>query len=274
MVKAQASGRFHLRMHGVGTVGDGLPKQIGVIAAETGQVGIGHDRGGIVAHHAVAVAGTGPFGQETALAIHVGEPFLNLCAHLGIDQVEQGEEGAEHVPHAEVGVEPALLHRALEGAVMDQVALCVFFKETAWEEQGAVQAGIERAGVVQMVVVHFDAAQPAVPLVGSGLHHVVEGARAQFAAEVDLGLFGADERRTDAHGDCSARLAESHDGKGVVALDGGFVFFQSGAVGRGQIGKRPVELHDEVVAEVLGHPARVARGVAHYFPFFRNDFDV
>ena len=57
----------------------------------------------LVAHHATTVSRTGPFGQETALLVSVGQSFLHLGIHGWIHQVEEGEETTESVPETGVG---------------------------------------------------------------------------------------------------------------------------------------------------------------------------
>ena len=88
---------------GVGAVFHRLPQFVDVVAADSLDVGIGHDRGRVVADHAVAVSRAGPFGQEPALAIGVDQSLLHLLVHRGVDEVEQGEERTEGVPETGIG---------------------------------------------------------------------------------------------------------------------------------------------------------------------------
>ena len=74
-------------MHGGGAMHDGFPQLVDVIATQALQVGVGDNRGAVVAHHAVAVARAGPFGQETALEPCVHQAFLHPRAHRGVHQV-------------------------------------------------------------------------------------------------------------------------------------------------------------------------------------------
>jgi hypothetical protein len=62
---------FYLGMHSSGAMNNGLPQFVDVIATQALQIGIGDNRRAVVAHHAVAVTGAGPFGQETAFEIGV-----------------------------------------------------------------------------------------------------------------------------------------------------------------------------------------------------------
>ena len=79
---------------------------------------VGDDGGGVVAHHAVAVAWTGPFGEKTAFEVSVQQPFLHLFAHGGVYQIYEREETTESVPETGIGEHIARQHLAIVGAVV------------------------------------------------------------------------------------------------------------------------------------------------------------
>ena len=77
---SETAGRAYLGVNCLGTVYHSLPQRLGVGSAHSFDDGVGHYRCRIVAHHAAAVAGRRPFGQEAALAVSIGETLL----HLGV----------------------------------------------------------------------------------------------------------------------------------------------------------------------------------------------
>ena len=109
------------------------------------------------------MAGAGPLGQEAAFKISVYQSFLHLIVHRGIHHVQEGEEAAEGVPKARVGEHISWSHLAIVGAIVHGVSVSVNLVEAAWEQHRAVEARIEDAQVVNVGVVHLDAAQCFVP---------------------------------------------------------------------------------------------------------------
>ena len=250
------------------------PEGGGVGDANAFEPSIGKDGGGVVADHAVAMARACPFGIEAAFAIGVEEAFLHFEAHGGVEQVEEGEEAAEGVPDAGAGVVVTGADVARHGAVVHGVAGSVPFVEAVGEEEGAVEAGVEGAVLVEGAAFDFDAAEDAVPCLPAFADKGFQGVAAQFA-QVALRLFPADE------GGCHAGMyplatarAEAHNGTRVeipafqqgVVEDKGLVasaLAVTPPVGEeGVGGEGAVELDDEVVPEVIGHTAAVAGGVA------------
>ena len=138
------------------------------------------------------MSGAGPFGKEAALFIGVGEAFLHFLVHRRIHQVEEGEKAAEGVPKAGVGEHVAGKHFAVVGAVVHRLSVSADFIEAAGEKHRAVEAGIEGAQAVYVVVFNLDASEHLVPFVAAFLFDGVEIVVAEFA-EVALSLFGAYE---------------------------------------------------------------------------------
>ena len=118
---AGPSGGTHAGVLRMGPMGDGLPEHVHVLAADAFEVGIGHDRSAVVPHHAVPVAGRGPFRQETALLVMVHQPLLDADGRFRIHQVHQRQQGPEGVPEAGVGVKRPAAHLAVMRAIVDFV---------------------------------------------------------------------------------------------------------------------------------------------------------
>jgi hypothetical protein len=114
-------------VHFLRSVDNAVVKQFQVFRVHALDGGIGHDRGRVVAHHAVAVAGRGPFRQETALTGDIGQSRLDFLVHIGIDQVQQWEQGAEGVPETGVGIEITFLDFAVVGTIVDGLTILVNF---------------------------------------------------------------------------------------------------------------------------------------------------
>ena len=254
---------------------DGLPQGFDVISSDALQIGVCHNAGRVVAHHAVAVAGRTPFGQETAFLVPVGPTFLHLLRHAGVYQVHQGEEATECVPETCVCEEVAGHHLAVAGTVVYHLALGVNLIEAAGEEHGAVQTAVECAHTVLVAhVLYVEASQYVVPFLAGFFSHLLKRVLTHFA-QVQFCLFVADEGRGHAHVHLFATLgAETDDAAGVLA----FRFQRTGAdVAFGYrccIGKGLVKLQHKIVAEVSGHTAAVAGGIADNLLFFGNDFHV
>ena len=247
-------------------------RQVGRVGNDALDHGIGYHRSGVVAHHAAAVARARPLGQQRILARHVGQSGLNLGVDRGVDQVEQREEAAERIPEAGIGVEITRTHLAVVGAVVDGIPRGVDFVELAREERRAVEARIEGAHLLVAAPLDADAAQDVVPALLRLGRHRLEVVTAQLALEVAHGLLGGDERRGDAHVDLlAAPRGEVHLGHGMLPLDALAALGIEHAAARlvvrrrvGQLDAREglVEAQDEVVAEVVGHAAAVARRIA------------
>ena len=108
------------------------------LGGDTFQDGIRNDRRRVVSDHASAVSGRCPFGQESALAVGVGQSCLNLGVDRRIDEVQQREQTAEGVPESRVGVHIAWQDLTVVGAVMDGVTAFVDLVEFPRKERRAV----------------------------------------------------------------------------------------------------------------------------------------
>ena len=105
----------------------------------------------------------GPLGQESTLKVGVDQSLLHHRADGGVQQVDKRELAAESVPKAGTRIHLARQHLAVERAVVDGVAAGIDLIEGMREEHRAVQAGVEGAQVVDVVILDHHAAQSIVP---------------------------------------------------------------------------------------------------------------
>ena len=175
------------------TVGDSIPKFLLTLHADTLDIGIDHHRCRVLTYHTIAMTRAAPLGQIAALEVCIDESSLHLLVHRGINEVEEGEEAAEGIPHASVGKEIAGKYLAVVGAVVNRLALCVKFVEAAGEVERAPQTGVEGAHLLLASALHLDASQHIVPGLAAGLCHFVKGLCSQFA-QVAFCLLQTDER--------------------------------------------------------------------------------
>ncbi len=146
---------------------------------------------------------------------------------------------------------------------MNGAALGVDFVELAGEQGRTVETRVERAVLLLGAAAYLDAAEHFVPtLLCFGLDGLEIGV-ADLRFEVAQRLFGRDERRSDARGHLlAAPGGEVNRREGVVALGLG-AFELLFAVEDAESAERLVEPYHEVIAEIVGHTAAVAGGVAH-----------
>ena len=261
-------------MDGVGPVGDGLPERLGVVSAQALKIGIGHDRGGVVAHHAAAVTRARPLGQKSALEVCVDQPVLYLGARRGIDEIDQRKQRAECVPESRIGEHVARQHFAVVGAVVHHLALGVDLVEPAREQHRPVQAAVECAQAIHVIVLHLYAAQHLVPALATLVHDFVKAVIGQFL-EIEFRLLGADKRGSDARMHLFAAACLKSDYRaGVVVLHLELSLIDLVLLHAGLIGEGLVEDDHEVVAEVVRHAAAVARRVADDLALRGDDPDV
>ena len=141
------------------------------LGGDTFQDGIRNDRRRVVSDHAPTVSGRSPFGQESALAVGVGQSCLNFGIDRRIDQIEQRKQTAEGVPESRVGIHIARQDLAVVGAVMDGVTAFVDLVELAREQGRTVEARIERAVLVRRASLDFNTSEHLVPVcLRLGLH--------------------------------------------------------------------------------------------------------
>ena len=268
----QTARRAHRRVHLVGSRRHRLVERLDILLGRHAlEDGIRNDRRRVVAHHAAAVSGRGPFGQEAALAVGVGQTGLDLGIDRRIDQVEQREERTEGIPEARIGIHVAREHLAVVGAVVYDLAVGRHLIELAGEEHRTVETRIEGAVLVDAAALDLDGTQHLVPALAGLLLHPIEVHVTQLL-EILESLLARDERRGDADVHLlAARGREVHLGHGVVTLDRlaalGVEHLAAGFVGSRRVGQLEaaeglVEGHHEIVAEVLGHTAAVARSVS------------
>ena len=188
-----------------------------LLRGDTLEDGIRNDRRRVVAHHAAAVSGRGPFGQEAALAVGVGQPGLNLGVDRRVDQVQQREQTPERIPETRVGIHIARQHLAVVGAVMHRIAFGVDLVEFAREKRRTVEARIERAVLVRRASLDFNTSEHLVPACLGFRFYGFEIVLAQLF-EVLHGLHLRDERRGHARRDLLAAPGfEAYPHEGVFA---------------------------------------------------------
>ncbi len=264
-------------MHLGRTAHNGLPQRVDVLLRHLNafQPGICDNRSRVIAHHTAAVSGAGPFGQESALAVCVGKALLHLLVHRGIGKVQQREQAAERVPETCVREHITRENLAVVGAIVHGLSGGVELVEATGEQHRTVQAGVESAQTVQVIVLYLEASKHVVPAVTALFLDALEVAVAQFL-HVALSLFGADERGCNARVDHLALVrAETYDCTGMVALHR-LTFLHDLAVvqHRCGVGDRGIEHYLEIIAEIVGHAAAVLGGIAHNLVFRRNHLDV
>ena len=152
----------------------------------------------VVADHAAAMPGRCPFGQESALAVGIGQPCLNLGVDRRIDQVEQREQTAERVPESRVGVHVSRQHFAVVGAVMDGIAIGSDLVEFSRKQGRAVETRVECAVLLLCSSFDRDSPEHLVPArLRTGFHRLEIGI-ADLCFEIAHGLLFGDERRCHA----------------------------------------------------------------------------
>ena len=150
-------------MPGVGAVRNSFPQQADILPADALEPGIGHHGGAVVAYHAVPVARRCPFRQKAAFLIMVHQPLLDARSRFRIHQVHQRKQRPEGVPEARIRIERSGAHLAVVRAVVHFFPGRIGLRKVPREQQTAVQAGVESAQVVQVVVFHLYPAQRLVP---------------------------------------------------------------------------------------------------------------
>ena len=191
------------------------------------------------------MARAGPFGQESALLIAVHQALLHLLVHLRIDQVEQGEETAEGVPETGIGEVIARTDLACVRAVVNGLTVGIHLIERAGKEHRAIETRVERAQMVDVTVLHLDAAQHVVPALASVGTDLLKRAASQLL-HVAPRLLLADERGCHTcHNLLTATCLHRHHHTLPVAV---------GLLTDGEVA---VELHDEIAAEICRYTPAV-----------------
>ena len=157
-----------------------FPKSFDIISAQSFDVSVGHYGSRVVAYHTIPMSRAGPFRQETALFVSVYQTFLHLQVHRRIHQVEERKQTTERVPKTGVGKHIAGTHFTVIGAVMHDFSFSVYLVKATWEKHGAVQAGIEGAQVINVIVFHLYLTHFTVPHVSSVRYQLVETVSAQL----------------------------------------------------------------------------------------------
>ena len=200
------------------------------------------------AGHAGAVSGGGELGQPAAFLVGIDPGLEDFAEALREDDGHEGIPGAVDVPVAVVCVHEAGGDFAVEGAVVAHGPGGIGFVESAGEEQGAIEAGVEGALLVLGCAFDLNAEEVLVPAVGCSGAEGGCGGVGKFAVEVELGLVEGDEGGGDAGVDGCAGLefddAYLAAGVGAGVLDG------KAFPGDG-------ELEDVIGGEVIGDAAGV-----------------
>ena len=251
-----------------------FPKCFDVISAQSFDISVGYYGSRVVADHTVTVSGTCPFRKESAFKVRIDQSFLHLLIHGRIHQVQEREQTAERIPEAGIRKHIPRQHFSVVRAVVYDLSFGVYFIKTAWEQHRTIEAGIESAQIVDIIVFHIYFAHFTVPDVFSFSDQLVETILAQFF-EIQFRLLITDKRRSDTCvNDLPFLGSESDDRSGMVALN--FCFVRENVVlfHAGSKGKRFVELDDEIILEVLRHSAAVLGRITDDLVFFRNHLHI
>ena len=142
----------------------------------------------------------------------------------------------------------------------------IYFVERPGEEQQPVQGGVKSGLLGLRAPLHLYAVQFPVPRVAGFIFGRFEVVVADFAAQVQLCLSRADERRSHPHVDllpCAGREAEH--GTGVFPFAHRAVGGEHGIEPGMGSAERFVEVQHEIIAEIPGHPTAVVLAVARHF---------
>ena len=140
---------------------------------------------------------------------------------------------------------------------MHDFSFSVYLVKATWEKHGAVQAGIEGAQVINVIVFHLYLTHFTVPDLSSVRYQLVETVFAKLF-EIQLRLFGADKGGSNTCVyDFSLFRGESDHGPCVVSFC--FCFIRKNVVFEncGNECERFVELNHEIVFEVFRHTAAI-----------------
>ena len=207
-----------------------------------------------------------PFGQEAALTAGVGQSGLNLGVDRGIDEVQQREQAPERIPKTRIGVYITRQHLAVVGAVVHGVARSVDLVEFSREESGAVKARVEGAVLVRSTARNLYFTKNLVPAFLRFCFYGFEIVLAQLL-EIPESLFLGDERRGNTRRDLLAAAGGKIDRRyGMSTLDAQTLDLVC-SVEDPETLDGLVEADDEVIAEIFGHAAAVARRVTRNSPF-------
>ncbi len=205
----------------------------------------------------------GPFGEETALQPTVHESLLHLVVHLGIYEVQEGEQGAESIPETGIGKIIPVLHSSVMEVVVDYFPFGSHLGNVMRKYHRAVQAAVERTHIIYASAFGNNSSQDFVPSGASLLLHGIERSALRFRFRVESGLFGTDEGsgHFQVH-DIPATGGKAHHCHHVVAFGTFLPFCEFSILYGGDILEGTVRCEDEPFAEVFGDSAYVTGGVA------------
>ena len=105
-------------------------------------VGLGDDRGGMVAYHGGGEAvPAGEYGHPSALGIHVGEALHHFAAEGGFRYGKQGMKCPVGVPEAEITETAAFL--GPDPAAVESEVVPVAVTHLPWQERSAVECTVK-----------------------------------------------------------------------------------------------------------------------------------
>ena len=134
----------------------GFPKRLDIVSSQAFDISVSYHGSGVIADHAIPVARTCPFRQETALFISVHQTFLHLLVHLRIHQVQEGEKTAECIPETGIGKHIARQDLTVIRAIMHDLPFGIDLIEATREKQGTIQARIESTQVIDVRILYLD----------------------------------------------------------------------------------------------------------------------
>ena len=161
-------------------VNQSFEKCLHILHLYTLEIGVSQYRSRVVAHHAVAVSGARPLGEEATLLIYIHEALLHLLILLGVEQVQQREQTAERIPKTCACIEITLFNLTVVGAVMHYFAIGINLVVFLREERCTIQTRVECAILIQIATTNLYATQHIVPSLATLLLECLQRVIAQL----------------------------------------------------------------------------------------------
>ena len=234
-------------------------------------IGVCCQRYVVITYHTARVVGHQfPLGYDAALLALADEATDVGLVARGVNDGEQGVQGAESVPHGKDGV----VGRAGIGRVDAQVHAAVTAVDVGSQrgrDVGVIERGVEDAqllvpGAALQVCGQLDAAQHCIPLVMCGPAHAIEIPRGYLGRQIGLGSVVIHSRAggLDQQGAVHIRgETQQHLAAGLTALGG--LDRVAHHLGAERLRELRVEVNLVVVSPTGRTPPRTERVVVHDF---------
>ena len=252
-------------MHAVGTFHQSFEHLVRICFGHILDEGVRNDGGRVISYHTIAVAWTGPFGEETTFEVCIQQTFLHLLSHRRIDQVDKGEETTEGIPETCISEHVSGQHLAVIRTIVDWLSVFVIFIEHPREEDGTIVARVESTESVDIIIFHFDTAQCFVPSIPCSSLCLFKVFSVQLF-HISFSLFETDERR----GDASMYLFtlschETNGCSGMIGFQFQLIVNKISSSPHFIERERLIEDDDKIVLEVFWHTATIARVITDDF---------